>query len=45
MHSWKPDVYVDFPSNDSTPVYYVDNKTYFETGYKYRVIVSSEVGI
>jgi len=45
MHSWKPDVYVDFPSNDSTPVYYVDGKTYFETGYKYRVIVSSEVGI
>lgn len=45
MHSWKPDVYIDFPSSDSTPVYYVDNKTYFEAGYKYRVIISSEVGI
>ena len=45
MHSWKPDVYMDFPSTDATPVYYVSNKTYFETGYKYRVIVSAEVGI
>lgn len=45
MHSWKPDIYIDFPSNDATPVYYVDEKTYFETGYKYRVIVSAEVGI
>ena len=45
MHSWKPDVYIDFPSTDATPVYYTDSKTYFETGYKYRVIVSSEVGI
>lgn len=45
MHSWKPDVYVDFPSNDATPVYYTDDKEYFEKGYKYRVIVSAEVGI
>ena len=45
MHSWKPDVYVDFPSDDATPVYYIDDKTYFESGYKYRVIVSGEVGI
>lgn len=45
LHSWKPDVYVDFPSTDATPVYYEDDKEYFETGYKYRVIVSSEVGI
>ena len=45
MHSWKPDLYIDFPSTDATPVYYVSNKTYFETGYKYRVIVSAEVGI
>lgn len=44
MHSWKPDVYIDFPSTDATPVYYIDNKIYFETGYKYRVIVSAEVG-
>lgn len=45
MHSWKPDVYVDFPSSDATPAYYVDDKIYFEAGYKYRVIISSEVGI
>jgi hypothetical protein len=45
MHSWKPEVYVDFPSNDATPVYYTEDKTYFESGYKYRVIISSEVGI
>lgn len=45
MHSWKPDVYVDFPSNDATPVYFTDDKEYFEKGYKYRVIVSAEVGI
>lgn len=45
MHSWKPEVYVDFPSNDATPVYNIDDKVYFESGYKYRIIVSSEVGI
>lgn len=45
MHSWKPDVYIDFPSDDATPVYYTEDKTYFESGYKYRVIISSEVGI
>ena len=45
MHSWKPNVYVDFPSDDATPVYYTEEKTYFETGYKYRVIVSGEIGI
>jgi hypothetical protein len=45
MHSWKPDVYIDFPSDDATPVYYVDGKKYFESGYKYRVIVSAEVGL
>jgi hypothetical protein len=45
MHSWKPDVYIDFPSDDATPVYYVDGKNYFESGYKYRVIVSAEVGL
>ena len=45
LHSWKPDVYIDFPSTDATPVYYEDDKEYFETGYKYRVIVSAEVGI
>ena len=45
MHSWKPEVYVDFPSDDATPVYYTDNKSYFESGYKYRIIVSKDVGI
>ena len=45
MHSWKPDVYIDFPSDDATPVYYADGKNYFESGYKYRVIVSAEVGL
>lgn len=44
MHSWKSEVYVDFPSDDATPVFNTDNKNYFESGYKYRVIVSSEVG-
>jgi hypothetical protein len=45
MHSWKPEVYVDFPSLDATPSYYSDNKDYFETGYKYRIIVSKDIGI
>lgn len=45
IHSIKSDVYVDFPSNDATPSYYTADKTYFESGYKYRVIVSSEIGI
>ncbi len=45
MHSWRPEVYVDFPSNDATPVYYVEDKTYFETGYKYRITVSKDIGI
>ena len=45
MHSWKPEVYVDFPSLDSTPSFYIDGKNYFESGYKYRIIVSKEVGI
>lgn len=45
MHSWRPEVYVDFPSNDLNPSYYENDKIYYETGYKYRVIVSSEIGI
>ena len=46
LHSWKPEVYVDFPSlNDATPAYYVENKNYFESGYKYRIIVSKNVGV
>lgn len=45
MHSWKPEVYVDFPSLDATPSYYTENKDYFESGYKYRIIISKDVGI
>lgn len=45
MHSWKPDVYVDFPSLDATPVYNTQDAEYYETGYKYRIVVSKDVGI
>jgi len=45
IHSIKSDIYVDFPSNDATPSYYTEDKIYFESGYKYRIIVSAEVGI
>jgi len=46
LHSWKPEVYIDFPSlNDATPSYNSDNKEYFESNYKYRIIVSENVGI
>lgn len=41
----RKEVYIDFPSSDATPVYNVDGKEYFETGYKYRVVISSQVGI
>lgn len=45
MHSWKPEVYIDFPSLDATPTYYTEDTEYFESGYKYRIIVSKDVGI
>lgn len=46
MHSWRPEVYVDFPSLiDATPSYFTDNKEYFEKGYKYKITVSKDVGI
>lgn len=45
LHSWKPEVYVDFPSNDATPVFNTEDKEYYETGYKYRVILSKDIGI
>ena len=46
MHSWKPEVYVDFPSlNDATPVYYTDGSDYFESNYKYRIVISENIGI
>lgn len=45
LHSWKPVVYIDFPSTDSTPLYFVEDKIYFESGYKYRIILSKDIGI
>lgn len=44
LDSTKPWVYVDFPSQDATPVYVKSNKIYFVEGYKYRVRISKEVG-
>jgi hypothetical protein len=46
MHSWKPEVYVDFPSlDDATPSYFTEGKNYFEKGYKYRIKISKDIGI
>lgn len=45
LHSWKPEVYIDFPSLDATPSYFTSDKNYFEKGYKYRVKVSKDIGI
>lgn len=45
MHSWKPEVYVDFPSTDATPVYNEEDAVYFESGYKYRIILSKDIGV
>lgn len=45
MHSWKPEVYVDFPSDDATPVFYPNDGIYYSTGYKYRIILSKDIGI
>ena len=46
MHSWKPEVYIDFPSlYDATPSYYTSEKEYFEKGYKYRINISKDIGI
>lgn len=45
MHSWKPEVYIDFPSLDATPSYNTGGKDYFEKGYKYRIIASKDIGI
>jgi hypothetical protein len=46
LHSWKPEVYIDFPSlNEATPSYYTEGKDYFEKGYKYRIVVSKDVGV
>lgn len=45
MHSWKPEVYVDFPSLDATPSYGTAGSEYYESGYKYRIIASKDIGI
>lgn len=45
LDSTRPWVYVDFPSNDATPVYGVAGQTYFEPGTKYRIRISKDVGI
>ena len=38
-------VYIYLPSTDATPVYGEPDKIYWETGYKYRVRISSGIGI
>jgi hypothetical protein len=38
-----PEVYVDFPSIDATPVYFTNGTTYFEEGYKYRIKLSHNI--
>jgi hypothetical protein len=30
---------------DATPAYYTEDKEYFESGYKYRIVVSKDVGV
>lgn len=45
MHSWRPIIFIDIPSLDATPVYYTDGKDYFESGYKYKIFISKEVGV
>lgn len=43
LHTSSKSVYIDFPSNDATPVYYEDDHAYFEANYKYRVRVSKNI--
>lgn len=45
LHSWKSEVYIDFPSLDATPSYYTDGLEYYEEGYKYRILISKDIGI
>lgn len=40
-----PIVYIDFPSDDATPVYTTPGKSYFTAGYKYRIRISKDVGV
>lgn len=44
LDSDEPNVYIDFPSTDATPVYVTPDKDYFAAGYKYRIKVSKSVG-
>jgi hypothetical protein len=44
-HSWRAEVYIDFPSLDATPSYFTADKDYFEQGYKYRIKISKDIGI
>lgn len=44
LDSVTADVYLDFPSIDATPVYHAPGVTYFVEGYKYRIILSKEIG-
>lgn len=39
-----PWVYVDLPSTDATPVYNISGSTYYESGYKYRLKISKDIG-
>jgi hypothetical protein len=40
----RKEVYVDFPSLDTEPVYNTPDTSYYESGYKYRIVISSQVG-
>jgi hypothetical protein len=44
-HSWRAEVYIDFPSLEATPSYFTPDKDYFEQGYKYRIKISKDIGI
>lgn len=45
LDSQKRAVYIDFPSQDATPVYNHLGSVYFLDGYKYRIKVSKDVGV
>lgn len=44
LDSEEPILYLYMPSLDSTPVYYQGGHEYFESGYKYRVLLSKNIG-
>lgn len=41
----KPWVYIAFPSTDATPLYDTASVVYFEKNFKYRIRLSSEIGV